>query len=200
MRAPAWGWALGLYVITAGCFPTEDDKPGELLGSFQAVGAKLSDSCGPVMVPEEQTLVTFELREDEGGVAYFQASGAGLLGGTLLDGTYRFPVTQTLQLIEPDALYGTPGCAVTRRDILTFTLEQLEAADGPRTASDDSGTAEDMEEAFDPTLTVLRGTHRIEFTPLSGAGCEPTLFAYGGPYFSALPCEYEYTLSGSGIE
>ena len=199
MRAPAWGWALGLYVVTVGCLPTEDDKPGELVGSFEFVGSKESDSCGPVMVPEEQTLVTFELREDEGGVAYFQASGAGLLGGTLVDGTYRFPVSQTLQVIEPDTFYGTPGCAVTRRDVLTFTLEELDAeVDNLQESS--GGDSGDEEEAFDPTLIELRGTHRIEFTPLTGAGCDAALFAYGGPYFSALPCESEYSLSGNGLE
>ena len=190
-------------VLCAGCLPDEDNKPGNSLGMFEAVGANITHSCGTNAVPDETPLVlSFELRTEDNGLAYWQGDNTPLIAGTAIDNTFFFQSSQTAILIEPNQFQGYPGCAVTRRDVLEFDFETEELGDGGVEDENAALIAKEDETDVDggttPALTSFTGINRVEISPISGTDCSPVLIAGGGA-FAALPCTVEYTLTGGAL-
>lgn len=188
-------WArLGLGVavgMAAGCWDQGQEPPGEPVGTFEAVGLLVEQSCGAAVPAPDPLELDFVLRAEPQGRAYWRQSGGPTFAGVHRNGEYSFQVSQSWVVVEPDRFRGYPGCSVTQRDEFAFTVE---------TTGDGGADA-----GFDPDGGVtgapmtLEGSQTTEIVPLSGSDCAPAVSAGGGPFLS-LPCRVEYVLTGTGIE
>ncbi|MBW2402571.1 MAG: hypothetical protein JRF42_01900, partial [Deltaproteobacteria bacterium] len=182
-----------------------EEPPGQPIGTFNAVGFMVEQSCGAAIPAPDPLDLDFELRSEFNGRAYWRRLGGSMFAGVEKDGEYRFQVSQSWMVIEPDRFRGFVGCSVTQRDIFTFLVETVEVdietdggvADG---GVEDGGVADGgVEDAGPaPILLTLTGSQTTEITPLTGSDCTPAVAALGGPFLS-LPCRVEYVLSGEGI-
>ncbi len=189
---------LSLALLGLGCWPQGDDElPGEVIGEFQAVGLMVEQSCGAAIPARDPLDLSFELRLEENGRAYYRLPTGQAFAGTGSNGEYAFQVSQSWMVVEPDQFRGYVGCSVTQRDIFTFILEEP-VVDSAADAGVDAEQADGGATAIDPTLVKLTGSQSTDITPLAGSDCSPAVAALGGP-FLALPCRVEYVLTGNGI-
>jgi hypothetical protein len=199
-------WTLiGLPLLVLGCWGQGEEPPGQPIGTFNAVGFMVEQSCGAAIPAPDPLDLDFELRSEFNGRAYWRRLGGSMFAGVERDGEYTFQVSQSWMVIEPDRFRGFVGCSVTQRDIFTFLVETVEVdietdggvADG---GVEDGGVADGGAEDAGPApiLLTLTGSQTTEITPLTGSDCTPAVAALGGPFLS-LPCRVEYVLSGEGI-
>jgi hypothetical protein len=182
---------LGALLLATACWGQGEEPPGEPVGAFDATGLMVEQSCGEVIPAPDPLDLTFELRAESGGRAYWRRQGGSMFAGVFNnDGRYTFTVSQSWMVIEPDRYRGFVGCSVTQRDTFTFLVEEIETSVDKEDSGPDAGV--------DPALLSLSGSQTTEITPLSGADCTPAVAALGGPFLS-LPCRVEYVLTGSGI-
>jgi hypothetical protein len=199
-------WTLiGLPLLVLGCWGQGEEPPGQPIGTFNAVGFMVEQSCGAAIPAPDPLDLDFELRSEFNGRAYWRRLGGSMFAGVERDGEYTFQVSQSWMVIEPDRFRGFVGCSVTQRDIFTFLVETVEvdietdggvADGGVEDGGVADGGAEDAGPA--PTLLTLTGSQTTEITPLTGSDCTPAVAALGGPFLS-LPCRVEYVISGEGI-
>ncbi|MGB3052224.1 MAG: hypothetical protein WBB42_14565 [Polyangiales bacterium] len=193
---------LGLMALTCACFGQDEEPPGELVGSFQALGLMVEQSCGAAIPAPDPLDLKFDLRSEANGRAYWRLWGGALFAGIEKDDAYTFQTSQSWMVIEPDRFRGYVGCSVTQRDVFTFEVAAPEiegdendaGVDGDAGAEGDAGT----DPGIDPTLVLITGSQTTEIVPLTGSDCTPAVAALGGPFLS-LPCRVEYVLNGSGI-
>lgn len=189
-------WTLiSLLVLAFGCWGQDEEPPGELVGSFQAVGLMVEQSCGAAIPAPDPLALKFDLRSESNGRAYWQSWGGGLFAGIENGDSYTFQTSKSWMVVEPDRFRGYVGCSVTQRDVFTFEVDVPEiAADEDAGVDDDAG----VDAGIDPTLISITGSQTTEIVPLTGSDCTPAVAALGGPFLS-LPCRVEYVLSGNGI-
>jgi hypothetical protein len=199
-------WTLiGLPLLVLGCWGQGEEPPGQPIGTFNAVGFMVEQSCGAAIPAPDPLDLDFELRSEFNGRAYWRRLGGSMFAGVERDGEYTFQVSQSWMVIEPDRFHGFVGCSVTQRDIFTFLVETVEVdietdggvADG---GVEDGGVADGGAEDAGPApiLLTLTGSQTTEITPLTGSDCTPAVAALGGPFLS-LPCRVDYVISGEGI-
>lgn len=188
-----WG-SLALLMFASACWDQGEEPPGELVGTFNATGLMVEQSCGAAIPAPDPLDLRFELRKEEGGRAYWFRYGT-MFAGIHQGNQYSFQVSQSWMVVEPDRFRGYLGCSVTQRDVFTFIVEATTIEDDA-----DAGVAEDLgaDAGIDPTLVTLRGSQTTDIVPLSGSDCRPAVAALGGP-FLALPCRVEYVLTGDGL-
>ncbi len=209
-------WTLfGLPLLVLGCWGQGEEPPGQAIGTFNAVGFMVEQSCGAAIPAPDPLDLDFELRSEFNGRAYWRRLGGSMFAGVEKNGEYIFQVSQSWMVIEPDRFRGFVGCSVTQRDVFTFAVETVElgtetdggvedggVADGgvEDGGAVDAGTDEESEADAgpEPILFTLTGSQTTEITPLTGSDCTPAVAALGGP-FLALPCRAEYVLSGEGV-
>jgi hypothetical protein len=188
---------LALLSMAVGCWPQGGDEPeGELVGQFEVVGVMVEQSCGAGIPAEDPLELSFEVRLEDNGRAFYRLTTGATFAGTEADGRYTFQVSQTWTVLEPDPFRGFAGCSVTQRDVLSMTIEEPSAEpmmDGGVAENEDGG-----ELVADPTLVTLTGWQSTDIIPLAGSDCRPAVAALGGS-FLALPCRVEYVLTGNGI-
>ena len=204
-------WTLfGLPLLVLGCWGQGEEPPGEAIGTFNAVGFMVEQSCGAAIPAPDPLDLDFELRSEFNGRAYWRRLGGAMFAGVEKDGEYSFQVSQSWMVVEPDRFRGYVGCSVTQRDVFKFIVDTVElGSDADAGVEDggvedagveDAGTDEESEAdaGSEPTLLTLTGSQTTEITPLAGADCTPAVAALGGPFLS-LPCRVEYVLSGEGV-
>ena len=199
-------WTLfGLPLLVLGCWGQTDEPPGEPVGTFNAVGFMVEQSCGAAIPAPDPLDLNFELRSESNGRAYWQQLGGAAFAGIEKDGQYTFQVSRSWMVVEPDRFRSYVGCSVTQRDVFTFLVEvvevDLEGDAGVGDAGVDDAGVDDAgvdDAGVRPTLLTLTGSQTTEIVPLTGSDCTPAVAALGGP-FLALPCRIEYVLSGTGI-
>ncbi len=204
-------WTLfGLPLLVLGCWGQTDEPPGEPVGTFNAVGFMVEQSCGAAIPAPDPLDLNFELRRESNGRAYWQQLGGGAFAGVEKDGQYTFQVSRSWMVVEPDRFRSYVGCSVTQRDVFTFLVEAVEVdlerdagvADAGVGDAGVGGAGVDADGGTDagvnPTLFTLTGSQTTEIVPLTGSDCTPAVAALGGP-FLALPCRIEYVLTGDGI-
>ena len=192
---------LSLMVLTSACWGEDEEPPGELVGSFQALGLMVEQSCGAAVPAPDPLDLKFDLRSESNGRAYWRLWGGAMFAGLEKNDTYTFQTSQSWMVIEPDRFRGYVGCSVTQRDVFTFEVSVPEVEPGlDAGVEDDAGVdaGADDEGWIDPTLVLITGSQTTEIVPLSGADCTPAVAALGGPFLS-LPCRVEYVLSGNGV-
>ena len=192
---------LSLMVLTSACWGEDEEPPGELVGSFQALGLMVEQSCGAAVPAPDPLDLKFDLRSESNGRAYWRLWGGAMFAGLEKNDTYTFQTSQSWMVIEPDRFRGYVGCSVTQRDVFTFEVSVPEVEPGlDAGVEDDAGVdaGGDDEGWIDPTLVLITGSQTTEIVPLSGADCTPAVAALGGPFLS-LPCRVEYVLSGNGV-
>jgi hypothetical protein len=194
-------WTLfALPWLLLGCWGQTEEPPGEPVGTFNAVGFMVEQSCGAAIPAPDPLDLDFELRSESNGRAYWRKLGGAMFAGVEKDGEFTFQVSQSWMVVQPDRFRGYVGCSVTQRDVFTFVVEPVEvgveADAGVEDAGVEDGGAEDA--GVEPTLLALTGSQTTEITPLAGSDCTPAVAALGGPFLS-LPCRVEYVLSGEGI-
>jgi hypothetical protein len=187
---------LVLLVLLWGCWDQGEEPPGEPVGSFEAVGLMVEQSCGAAIPAPDPLDLRFELRSEANGRAYWRQYGGSMFAGVEKDGEYVFQTSQSWMVIEPDRFRGYVGCSVTQRDVFTFVVDPLELG-----TIVDAGVAEELDAGVgvDPALITLTGSQTTEIVPLTGSDCTPAVAALGGPFLS-LPCRVEYVLTGTGVE
>jgi len=184
-----WGqW--GLLVCLAGCWDQGEEPPGEPVGTFEAVGLMVEQSCGSAIPASDPLELDFALRAEPGGRAYWLRPGGPLFIGVRRDAEFTFQVSQSWMVIEPDRFRGYVGCSVTQRDVFTFVVEEVANPTDDVLPGADAGVV--------PETLTLTGSQSTEIVPLSGSDCTPAVAASGGP-FLALPCRVEYVLTGTGV-
>lgn len=189
---------LALLLTSLGCWSQGDDElPGEIVGQFEVVGLMVEQSCGAGIPAPDPLDLSFELRLEENGRAFYRQPSGAVFAGTGADGVYTFQVSQSWMAVQPDQFRGYAGCSVTQRDVFTFVVEEPEI-DPTTDGGVESQEADGGETEIDPTLVKLKGAQSTDVTPLSGSNCGPAIVAFGGP-FLALPCRVEYVLTGNGI-
>ena len=196
--------------LLLGCWGQTEEPPGEPVGTFNAVGFMVEQSCGAAIPAPDPLALDFELRSESNGRAYWRKQGGAMFAGVEKDGEFTFQVSQSWMVIQPDRFRGYVGCSVTQRDVFSFVVEPvelgLEADAGVEDGGvedggvDDAGVDEESraDAGVEPTLLTLTGSQTTEITPLTGSDCTPAVAALGGPFLS-LPCRVEYVLSGEGI-
>ena len=183
---------LGSLVLAAACWDQGEEPPGEPVGSFEATGLMVEQSCGAAIPAPDPLDLTFDLRAEAGGRAYWRRHGGQMFAGVHKDGEYTFTVSQSWMVVEPDRFRGYVGCSVTQRDTFTFVVDEVE------TRAEEEEAMLGADAGVEPALLTLSGSQTTEIAPLSGADCTPAVAALGGPFLS-LPCRVEYVLTGSGI-
>jgi hypothetical protein len=181
---------LAMLVPAIACWDQGEEPPGEPVGSFDATGLMVEQSCGSAIPAPDPLDLTFDLRAEDGGRAYWRRHGGQMFAGIHKDGEYTFTVSQSWMVIEPDRFRGYIGCSVTQRDIFTFLVDEVETDAEFEDLGADAGV--------EPALLTLSGSQITEIDPLTGADCTPAVAATGGPFLS-LPCRVEYVLTGSGV-
>ena len=190
---------LALLVLGFGCWGQEEDPPGEPVGTFEAVGLMVEQSCGAAIPAPDPLELTFDLRSESNGRAYWRQWGGSLFAGVEKDGEYTFQVSQSWMVVEPDRFRGYVGCSVTQRDVFTFLVDVPEIDPEDEMGAQDGLDADaGVDEGVDPVLITLTGSQTTEIEPLTGSDCTPAVAALGGP-FLALPCRVEYVLTGTGV-
>lgn len=198
---------LSLMALTCACWGEDEEPPGELVGSFQALGLMVEQSCGAAVPAPDPLDLRFDLRSESNGRAYARLWGGALFAGIENGNTYTFQTSQSWMVVEPDRFRGYVGCSVTQRDVFTFevSVPEIEAGLDGGVEDDagvdgDAGTEADAgaDAGIDPSLILVTGSQTTEIVPLTGADCTPAVAALGGPFLS-LPCRVEYVLSGNGI-
>ena len=194
---------LSLMALAFGCWGEDEEPPGELVGSFQALGLMVEQSCGAAVPAPDPLDLKFDLRSESNGRAYWRLWGGAMFAGLEQNDTYTFQTSQSWMVVEPDRFRGYVGCSVTQRDVFTFEVSVPEAVPDLDAGVEDDAAAEDDagaedESWVDPTLVLITGSQTTEIVPLTGADCTPAVAALGGPFLS-LPCRVEYVLSGNGI-
>jgi hypothetical protein len=190
---------LALLVLGFGCWGQEEDPPGEPVGTFEAVGLMVEQSCGAAIPAPDPLELTFDLRSESNGRAYWRQWGGSLFAGVEKDGEYTFQVSQSWMVVEPDRFRGYVGCSVTQRDVFTFLVDVPEIdPEDEMGAQDGLDVDAGVDEGVDPVLITLTGSQTTEIEPLTGSDCTPAVAALGGP-FLALPCRVEYVLTGTGV-
>ena len=159
----------------------------------------VEQSCGSAIPAPDPIELTFDLRAEAGGRAYWRRHGGEMFAGIHSGDQYTFQVGQSWMVIEPDRFRGYVGCSVTQRDVFTFLVEAVET-DGGGDESTEGAMEPDagVDAGVEPTLLTLSGSQTTEIVPLAGADCTPAVVAAGGPFLS-LPCRVEYVLTGTGI-
>jgi hypothetical protein len=181
---------LGLLVLVGGCWDQGQEPPGEHVGSFEAQGLMVEQSCGEAVPAPDPLDLSFELRSEAAGRAYLQQAGGSLFAGVVRNGgEYSFQVSQSWTVIEPNPFLGYVGCSVTQRDEFAFVVEESTEDTGDDAAEADAGVA--------PTTMTLTGSQTTSIEPVTGSDCTPAVTAGGGPFLS-LPCRVEYVLTGTG--
>jgi hypothetical protein len=189
-----WG-SFALLVLVVACWDQGEEPPGELVGTFNATGLMVEQSCGAAIPAPDPLDLDFELRREEGGRAYWRRLGGSMFAGIHQGNQYSFQVSQSWMVVEPDRFRGFLGCSVTQRDVFTFIV------DSPFTETDgDGGVADEVgaDGGVDPSLVTMTGSQITEIVPLTGSDCRPAVAALGGPFLS-LPCRVEYVLTGDGL-
>lgn len=181
---------LSAVVLATACWGQGDEPPGEPVGAFDATGLMVEQSCGAAIPAPDPLDLTFELRAESGGRAYWRRQGGSMFAGLYNDQEYTFTVSQSWMVIEPDRFRGFIGCSVTQKDTFTFIVEREDAIGDEAESGADAGAQ--------PALLSLTGSQTTEIEPLAGADCTPAVAALGGPFLS-LPCRVEYVLTGSGV-
>ena len=190
---------LALLVLGFGCWGQEEDPPGEPVGTFEAVGLMVEQSCGAAIPAPDPLELMFDLRSESNGRAYWRQWGGSLFAGVEKDGEYTFQVSQSWMVVEPDRFRGYVGCSVTQRDVFTFLVDVPEIdPEDEMGAQDGLDVDAGVDEGVDPVLITLTGSQTTEIEPLTGSDCTPAVAALGGP-FLALPCRVEYVLTGTGV-
>ncbi len=183
---------LATLSFVAGCWGQGEEPPGQAVGTFDATGLMVEQSCGSAIPAVDPLDLEFELRREDGGRAYWHRIGGPIFAGLYQGDEYTFTVTQSWMVLEPDRFRGYLGCSVTQRDTFQFALEEVETTDAP---SEDAIGADG---GVSPTLFSLTGSQATEIEPIAGSDCAPAVMAFNGP-FLALPCRVEYVLTGSGV-
>jgi len=193
-------WTLvALLVLGFGCWGQEEDPPGEPVGTFEAVGLMVEQSCGAAIPAPDPLELMFDLRSESNGRAYWRQWGGSLFAGVEKDGEYTFQVSQSWMVVEPDRFRGYVGCSVTQRDVFTFLVDVPEIdPEDEMGAQDELDMDAGVNADVDPVLITLTGSQTTEIEPLTGSDCTPAVAALGGP-FLALPCRVEYVLTGTGV-
>jgi len=195
-------WSLlSLLVLGSACWGQDEEPPGELVGSFQAVGLMVEQSCGGAIPAPDPLDLQFDLRSESNGRAYWHRWGGAMFAGVEQGGEYTFQAGQSWMVIEPDRFRGYVGCSVTQRDVFTFHVDMPEATvDADAGVAEDAGVEADAgaDAGVDPTLIAITGSQTTEIVPLTGSDCTPAVAALGGPFLS-LPCRVEYVITGNGI-
>ena len=190
---------LALLVLGFGCWGQEEDPPGEPVGTFEAVGLMVEQSCGAAIPAPDPLELMFDLRSESNGRAYWRQWGGSLFAGVEKDGEYTFQVSQSWMVVEPDRFRGYVGCSVTQRDVFTFLVDVPEIdPEDEMGGQDELDMDAGVDEGVDPVLITLTGSQTTEIEPLTGSDCTPAVAALGGP-FLALPCRVEYVLTGTGV-
>ena len=190
---------LVLLLFALGCWDQGEEPPGEPVGTFEATGLMVEQSCGSAIPAPDPLELTFDLRREAGGRAYWRQHGGPLFAGVEKNGQYTFQVSQSWVVIEPDRFRGYVGCSVTQRDVFTFQVDEVEVD-----MELDAGVDEELDfesgadAGVDPILMNLSGSQTTEIVPLSGSDCTPAVAALNGPFLS-LPCRIEYVLTGTGV-
>jgi len=193
--------SLTLLVLISACWGQEEEPPGELVGSFQAVGLMVEQSCGAAVPAADSLTLSFSLRSESNGRAYWEQSGGSMFAGIENDSSYTFQTSKSWMVVEADPFRGYIGCSVTQRDVFTIDVETPEISiDEDAGVEDDGGVGDGAgaDAEIDPTLVSITGSQTTEIVPLTGSDCTPAVAALGGPFLS-LPCRVEYVLNGNGI-
>lgn len=184
--------------LLLGCWGQSEEPPGEAVGTFNAVGFMVEQSCGEAIPAPDPLDLDFELRTESNGRAYWRRLGGSTFAGVEKDGEFTFQVGQSWMVIQPDRFRGYVGCSVTQRDVFTFQVESVElGADAGVADGGASDAGPDIDAATEPSLFTLSGSQTTEIFPLAGSDCTPAVAALGGPFLS-LPCRVEYVLTGTG--
>mgnify|MGYP001557420044 FL=1 len=191
---------LGALALSSACWGQGEDPPGDAVGSFDATGLMVEQSCGSAIPAPDPLQLTFDLRAEDGGRAYWFRQGQ-MFAGIYKEGEFTFTVSQSWMVVQPDRFRGYAGCSVTQRDTFTFLVEDIEEVEAEAEAEADEAET-DAELGADagvtPTLLTLSGSQTTEIEPLSGSDCRPAVVSYGGSFLS-MPCRVEYVLTGSGV-
>jgi hypothetical protein len=138
------------------------------------------------------------LRGYAGAAATWQWSGqTEASGSSTSSGHYQFIDNSAYELVAADTSIGYPGCSVTQRTELTFTVVPIPTAPvdaGTSDAGDDAGLDAGLD-AGAAAAYALAGEMRIDVTPNAGTDCTPILGANGGTW-SAIPCQAQLTVTG----
>ncbi len=195
-------WTLWVLLVLAfACWGDGEEPPGEPVGSFEATGLMVEQSCGTAIPAPDPLDLQFDLRAEEGGRAYWRQLGGPIYAGVYRDDEYTFTVSQSWMVVEPDRFKGYLGCSVTQRDVFTFLVDPISAGEAATSADEtDAGVGDEVDgdAGVDPASMGLTGTQFTEIVPLTGSDCTPAVAALGGPFLS-LPCRIEYVLTGSGV-
>jgi hypothetical protein len=193
-------WMLfGLPWLALGCWGQGEEPPGEAVGTFNAVGLMVEQSCGEVIPAPDPLDLDFELRSESNGRAYWRRIGGSMFAGVENDGEFTFQVSESWMVIQPDRFRSYVGCSVTQRDVFTFKVEGLEV--GADAGVEDAGASDggsEVDAATEPKLLTLTGSQTTAIEPIAGSDCTPAVAALGGPFLS-LPCRVEYVLTGTGV-
>jgi hypothetical protein len=183
-----------------GCWGQGDEPPGEPVGTFNAVGFMVEQSCGAAIPAPDPLALDFDLRSEFNGRAYWRRHGGAMFAGIEKDGEFSFQVSQSWMVIQPDRFQNYVGCSVTQRDVFTFVVEPVEVGFEADAGVEDGGVDGDSgaDAGIEPTLLTLTGSQITEIVPLTGSDCLPAVAANNGPFLS-LPCRVEYVLSGTGV-
>lgn len=199
MRAMSWT-VIAVIGLTSGCWEQGGEElPGELIGTFEAAGLMVEQSCGAAIPAPDPLELKFDLRSESNGRAYWQQWGGSTFAGVEDDGRYTFQISQSWVVIEPDRFRGYVGCSVTQRDVFTFEVDVIEPTTDPDGGvPEDASMERDADAGLEPLSFTMTGSQITEIAPVTGSDCTPAVAATGGP-FTSLPCRVEYVLTGDGI-
>lgn len=195
-----------MLLALAGCEAPE--RPGELVGRYQVMGALMRNDCGADALPALDPLnFDVEIRDNQGVGLWYFGSPPAISGSLEADGTFRFQFGQQVQVTAPgtrtmtepeepsDFWEAEPGVEVNEAGC---HMRIVETVDGRlhRDLREAADVELDGSEASESDLTAV---NLIEVSAAAGSDCHASLAEHGG-VFRALPCAAEYQLAGTLIE
>lgn len=200
-----------LCLWLAGCEVPE--RPGELVGRYDVMGALMRNECGSTALPANDPLsFEVEIRDDQGTGIWYLAEPPSISGSLDAEGAFHFQNNQQTEVVapgtrtvvdpedpndflrpEPDIHVNVAGCQMGILETIDGALRRDARGDGGIDAPsvDDSGDGE--------VLADLSATNTIEVSIVAGSDCKASLAANGGPFLQ-LPCIAEYQLTGTLLE
>lgn len=166
---------MALFSVLAACATKDPTNPGTVIGTFHVTGTLTKDTCSGAPNPW-----TFDVKLNHDDSTLYWITGDYPIAGDV-DSKGNASMTSSFTDEVRAATNTLAACDMTRNDTLKVLLSNSSAQ-----AVTDPGTA-----------TTFLGTLTYAFAPTSDSSCSDQLSSQGQGGYDTLPCEVDYTITGT---
>lgn len=166
---------MALFSVLAACATKDPTNPGTQIGTFHVTGTLTKDTCSGAPNPW-----AFDTKLNHDGTTLYWITGDYPIAGDV-DARGNATLSSSFTDEVRAATSTLAACDLTRNDTMKVLL-----SDATSKAATDPGAT-----------TSFLGTLTYAFAPTSDSSCADQLTSAGQGGYDSLPCEVDYTISGT---